>query len=76
MDDSDIHDAMEEDKRRGRRPIDLRVYREHQKQLSSIRKYLRLATEEEFVKAMLNLGLSEEHEAFSVALQAWREFRE
>ena len=63
------------DGRRGRRPIDLKSQRELREKRASIEKYLRIGTEEEFVKAMLGFGLHEGSQALSDALEAWREYR-
>jgi crotonobetainyl-CoA:carnitine CoA-transferase CaiB-like acyl-CoA transferase len=73
MTDDDIRDAMDAEKRRGRsrRPIDRRKVRDLR---SSIQKYLRLGTEEEFIEEMAKLGLSAAQ--LNAAVEAWREFRD
>lgn len=74
MDDKEreLRDVIAAEGRRGRRPIDLEVRRESRKSLENL---LRIGTEEEFVRAMLDFGLREGSPELSKALEAWREFR-
>ena len=72
----DLQDVIRQEGRRGRRPIDLKARRERSEKLASFRKYLRIGTEEEFVTAMRSFGLHEGSQAFSDALEAWREYRD
>jgi len=71
----DLEDVMRTESRRGRRPIDLETRRKGGEKLQGMRTYLAIATEEEFVKAMLGVGLSEGSPEFLVALRIWREYR-
>jgi len=66
---------MREETRRGRRPIDLETRRKRAEKLADMRKLLTIATEEEFVRAMRDAGLSADSPEFLKALRAWREFR-
>ena len=72
----EIKEVMAEEGRRGRRPIDLKARKQRQDRLAGFRSYLRLATEDEFVKAMLALGLREGSKELLSALELWREFRD
>ena len=74
MDDPDqIKKVMAEEKRRGRRPSNTKVNRRKlERQFTTL---LERATEEEFVSAMLDLGLSPDSEEFRAALKIWRENR-
>jgi hypothetical protein len=71
----DLQDVMAEESRRGRRPIDLGAQRARREKLASLRKLLEIGTEEEFVKAMLAFGLSEESAEFSACLETWKKYR-
>jgi hypothetical protein len=73
--DEELKDVMREQGRRGRRPVDLQAQKEHRAKLASMRTLLKIATEEEFVKAMLAYGLIEGSEEFLASLASWREFR-
>jgi hypothetical protein len=67
----DINDVRQQEGRRGKRPKDVDLRRERK---AAIRRYLELATEEEFVAAMRDdVGLNPEE--LWLALQAWREYR-
>lgn len=71
----DLQDVIAEDSRRGRRPIDLGAQRARREKLASFRKLLEIATEKEFVEAMLAFGLREESQEFLDALEIWRGYR-
>jgi hypothetical protein len=77
-DSKDLDDVMTEEERRGRRrrPIDLKSRRERNDKLAALRKYLRIATKEEFVKAMLAYGVREGSQQYLDALEAWHEYRD
>lgn len=71
----DLEDVMRIESGRGRRPVDLETKRKREENLQSMRTYLAIATEEEFVKAMRGVGLSEGSPEFLDALRIWREYR-
>jgi len=71
----DLEDVMRTESRRGRRPIDLETRQKESEKLEGMRTYLAIATEEEFVKAMRGVGLSEGSPEFLIALRIWREYR-
>ena len=75
MDDKrkrDLEDVMREEKSRGRRPIDLQARRKRVEKLKDFRDLLSLATEDEFRKAMHDLGLTDGSPRFLEALRIWR----
>ena len=67
---SEIEDVRRQESRRGKRPKDLRVER-----LKAIRRYLSIGTEREFIEAMGAVGLRPGDDLFSLALEAWHEYR-
>lgn len=71
----DLEEVMKKDTGRGRRPGDLETKRKRTEMLTAMRKLLTLATEEEFVKAMLAVGLRDGSPAFAEALRIWRGYR-
>ena len=64
---------MAEEKRRGRRPTDAEARKRKLERLFTT--LLDRATEEEFLKAMRDLGLSPDSEPYRAALTIWRENR-
>ncbi len=74
MDDPDqIEKVMAEEKRRGRRPRHSEANtRKLERQFTAL---LERGTEEEFLKAMRDLGLSPDSEQHRAALKIWRENR-
>lgn len=74
MDDPDqIKKVMAEEKRRGRRPSHSEANkRKLERQFTAL---LERGTEEEFLKAMRDLGLSPDSEQHRAALRIWRENR-
>jgi hypothetical protein len=78
MDDirkKDLEEVMRKETRRGRRPIDFEERRKRAERLNGIRKLLELATEGEFVKAMLAVGLRDDSPEFLDALRIWKNYR-
>ena len=73
---SELDDVIREETRRGRRPIDIEERRKKAALLEQCRDLLRLSTEQEFVETMRASGLAPGSEAFQIALQLWREYRE
>ena len=73
--DKDLDDVRKTESRRGRRPIDLDARRRHHEKVGTMRTYLDLSTEEEFVRAMRGVGLRDGSPELLAALQAWREHR-
>jgi hypothetical protein len=71
----DLEDVINEESRRGRRPVDIGTVRIKRERLALLKKLLTLAAEEEFVEAIRAFGLIEGTSEFSDALDAWREFR-
>jgi hypothetical protein len=72
--DDDLHDVMREERSRGKRHLDMEARREFTRKLETMRAHLRLATEEEFLKAMRDAGLKEGSAELELALRLWREF--
>ena len=70
-----LEDVMREEGRRGRRPIDLEARRKRAEKLTDMRKLLTIATEEEFLRAMRAVGLTDDSPELLDALRIWREFR-
>jgi hypothetical protein len=74
VDDPDqIKRVMAEEKRRGRHPSHAEARKRKLERLFTT--LLDRATEEEFLKAMRDLGLSPESEQHRAALKIWRENR-
>ena len=71
----DLEEVRKTESRRGRRPIDLEARRKLHEKEKSMRTYLALATEEEFVKAMHDVGLRDGSPELLDALRAWRSYR-
>ena len=71
----DLEDVRKTESRRGRSPIDIEAHRKHQEEVRDMRKYLVLATEEEFLEAMRGFGLREGSPELSDALRIWRAYR-
>ena len=70
--DKDVHDVMEEEKSRGRRPLDLKAKKERAELLRYIREALESETEREFLEAIRGLRLGEEPEKLDQAVKIWR----
>lgn len=71
----DLDQAMREDKRRGRRPIDFEAGKKRAQTLKDMRKLLESAKEEEFVAAIRTAGLRDGSPEFLEAVRIWRGYR-
>jgi hypothetical protein len=71
----EVQEVMLEEGRRGRRRVDLEAQRARREKLAEFRKILEIATEAEFVKALLAFGLREGSQEFLKSLEVWREYR-
>ncbi len=63
---------MSEEKRRGRRPIDIAAKRRHQELLKRFREALELRNEKDFIEAIRELGLADDPARLQKALKIWR----
>jgi hypothetical protein len=70
--DADIRDAMNEEKSRGKRRLDLKALRQREELLKGFREALKLRTEREFVEAIRELGFADDPEKLREALKIWR----
>ena len=75
-DNSDIKDVIQQETRRGKRPIDIDERRRLAEVRQDIRKWLRLGTEDQFREAMRVLGFRDSSERMEYLVKAWRDFRE
>lgn len=76
-DESDIHDVMHEEMRRGksRRPVDLKTRKERAELKQAFRELLREGDEREFIKALRALGIDSGSAEYFAALRVWHEQR-
>lgn len=74
-DPQDVQDVMREEKSRGRRPVDTDKLRERRRIVQSYRRLLRINRKEDFVEAILSLGIKPGSEAFDEFLQTWDDVR-
>ena len=72
--DDDIRDVMAEEKRRGKRPLDLKARKEKAELLRQVREALGLDTEMEFRQAIRGLQLDEDPKRLEEAVRLWRSF--
>ena len=72
--DNDISEVMAEEKRRGKRPLDLKARREKAELLRKVREALELGTERDFLEAMRGLQLADDPKRLDEALRIWRSF--
>lgn len=74
--DDDIKNAMLEDQHRGRKGVlDLQARRERKQLKDGFARLLRDGTKEQFVDALIALGLKEASDDFRAAMQVWRSER-
>jgi len=71
----DIDEVAQQERRRGRRPIDFEARKKRAQQLRDTRKLLETATEDEFLTAMRVAGLRDGSPELSEALRIWRGYR-
>jgi hypothetical protein len=76
-DESDIHDVMHEEMRRGksRRPVDLKTKKERAELLQGLRELLKDGDERDFLKALSALGIDPGSPEHFAALRVWHEQR-
>ena len=76
-DESDIHDVMQEEMRRGmsRRPVDQKTGKERAELLQGFRDLLNEGDEREFLKALRALGINPGSPEYLAALRVWNEQR-
>jgi hypothetical protein len=74
--DSEIGDVIQQETRRGKRPIDIEERCRRKALQRDFLMHLRLPTEEEFREAMRALGVRDGSQKMNEALQVWRTFRE
>lgn len=67
---SDLDDVMREERARGKRRVDTEARRGRERLIESMREFLTLATEEEFLRAMRDVGLEDGSPALEEALRA------
>jgi len=72
--DEDIGDVMAEEKRRGKRPLDLKARKEKAELLRQVKEALSLNTETEFRQAIHGLQLDEDPQRLEEAVRLWRSF--
>jgi len=70
--DDDIRDVMAEETSRGRRPHDAEAAKLRKKRLEDFRMALALKTEQDFVKAIRELGYASEPHEVAAAVRVWR----
>ena len=70
---NDLRQVMEEEKRRGRRPIDPAARKRRTELLRYLRNLIHEADERRFREAIRAHGLRDGTEEFEVALRIWRE---
>jgi len=68
----DLDEVMNQEKRRGRRPIDFETGKRRAQTLRAMRKLLETASEEEFLTAIRAAGLRDGSPEFLEALRIWR----
>jgi len=72
--DDQIAEVIKEEQTRGRRPLAAAIRRDKAEKLSIVHEALRMATEEEFVRAMCSYGLPDGSAEMEAALKIWREY--
>jgi hypothetical protein len=70
---SEIEEVIQEETRRGRRPID---FEERRRLLQDFRTLLEIGTDEDFLRALRAIGLRDGSPEFVEAVRVWREKRE
>jgi len=70
--DPDIQDVMKEEKSRGKRRVDMGVLHRREDLLKKFREALTLRTEREFVDAIREMKLTDDHEKLCELLKIWR----
>ena len=70
--EKDLHEVMEADKRRGRRPIDIAARRERDEIRKLLLELLKAGDEKGFMQAMRAYGWSDDSAEFQRALKIWR----
>lgn len=70
--DDDIREVMAEESRRGRRPVDAKEIERKKHEREILRNLLHIEREEEFLKAIRELGYADEPEKTALILKAWR----
>lgn len=70
--DDDIREIMAEETRRGRRPLDAREIERKKHEREILRELLRIDNEQEFLKAIRELGYADDPERTDLILKAWR----
>jgi hypothetical protein len=71
----DLDEVIRKETGRGRRPVDLEARRKRAEKLNDMRRLLTLATEDEFIQAMLAAGLADGSPELLEALRIWRGYR-
>ena len=69
--ENDLHEVMEADKRRGRRPIDIAARRERDEIRKLLLELLKAGDEKGFMQAMRAYGWSDDSAEFQRALKIW-----
>ena len=69
----DIREVMEEEKRRGRRPLDAAAREGRRKLLRAYAQLLYEPSEARFRESIAKIGILEGSDAFAAALEAWRD---
>lgn len=74
-DSQDVQDVIREEESRGRRPVDTEELRTRQALKQKYRRLLQINRREDFVEAILALGIEPGSEEFDEFLQAWNAAR-
>jgi hypothetical protein len=72
---SELDDVIQQETRRGRRPIDMEERRRRRKLAQDFRFLLDFGKEEEFLTALRAIGLRDGSREFAEAVRVWRENR-
>jgi hypothetical protein len=72
--DDDIREVMAEEKSRGRRPHDAEARKRKKNEIEILRGIFATPSEEDFVRAIRELGYGDDPESFERILRAWRAF--
>ncbi len=70
--EDDLHEVMEADRRRGRRPIDIAARRERDEIRKVLIELLKAGDEKGFMQAMRAYGWSDDSAEFQRAMKVWR----